>query len=86
MGERGTVVYLTDAEGRRYDPRPEAEMIPLDTVLQPGETVAAIRHFDVPADAKNVGLVYTHEGGFPIGWLIIGEGGWFAKPPIVHLE
>jgi hypothetical protein len=36
-------------------------------------------------DAPNLGLVYTHEGGFPIGWLIITEGGWFQKPPIVRL-
>ena len=26
MGEKGTVVYLTDAEGRRYDPTPEPEI------------------------------------------------------------
>jgi hypothetical protein len=30
--------------------------------------------------------VYTHEGGFPIGWFIISEGGWFQKPPIVWLN
>ena len=52
MGEKGTVLYLTDAQGRRYDPLPDPS-------------------------------AYTHEGGFPIGWFIIGEGGWFQKPPIV---
>jgi hypothetical protein len=44
------------------------------------------RHFDVSRDAKDLGLIYTHEGGFPIGWLIITEGGWFQKPPVVHLN
>jgi hypothetical protein len=86
MGEKGTVVYLTDAAGRRYDPLPDATDVPLDTILQPGQSVNATRLFDVPRDAANLGLVYTHEGGFPIGWLIITEGGWFQKPPIVHLN
>ena len=86
MGEKGTVVYLTDGQGRRYDPLPDPSGVPLDTILQPGESVIARRRFDVPADAQNVGLVYTHEGGFPIWWLIVGEGGWFRKPPIVRLD
>jgi len=86
MGEKGTVVYLTDSEGRRYDPLPDPAYIPLDTVLQPGESVVAKRRFGVPSEARGVGLIYAHEGGFPIGWFIIGEGGWFAKPPIVMLR
>ena len=83
MGEKGTVLYLTDARGRRYDPLPDPSAVPLDTMLQPGESVNAKRRFDVPLDAQDLGLTYTHEGGFPIGWFIIGEGGWFQKPPIV---
>jgi hypothetical protein len=86
MGEKGTVVYLTDPQGRRYDPLPDSAAVPFDTKLAPGESVATIRRFDVPRDARNLALIYTHEGGFPIGWLIISEGGWFQKPPIVRLE
>jgi hypothetical protein len=86
MGEEGTVVYVTDANGRRYDPLPDPADVPLDTMLQPDQSVIATRRFDVPRDATNLGLVYTHEGGFPVGWLIITEGGWFQKPPIVHLD
>ena len=86
MGEKGTVVYLTDGQGRRYDPNPHATAVPFDTRLQPGESVVATRRFDVPRDAQGLGLVYTHEGGFPIGWLIIGEGGWFSRPPVVRLD
>jgi hypothetical protein len=86
MGEKGTVVYLTDARGRRYDPLPDPSAIPLDTILQPGESLIVTRRFDVPPGAQGLGLIYTHEGGFPIGWFIIGEGGWFQKPPIVRLD
>lgn len=85
MGEKGTVVYLVDTRGRRYDPLPDELNVRLDTMLQPGESINATRRFDVPRDAPNLGLIYTHQGGFPIGWFIITEGGWFQKPPIVRL-
>jgi hypothetical protein len=86
MGEKGTVVYLTDRSGRRYDPLPDPAAVPLDTILQPGESLEATRRFEVPQEARDLGLTYTHEGGFPIGWLIISEGGWFQQPPIVRLN
>jgi hypothetical protein len=86
MGEKGTVVYLTDAQGRRYNPVTDAETIPFDTQLQPGTEVSTRRRFEVARDARDVGLIYTHEGGIPIGWLIIGEGGWFSQPSIVRLN
>lgn len=85
MGEKGTVVYVIDAQGRRYDPQPDGADVPLDVMLQPGESITATRRFDVPRDAPDLGLIYAHEGGFPIGWLIITEGGWFQKPPVVRL-
>jgi len=85
MGERGTVAYLTDAQDRRYDPLPDSDAVSFDTQIEPGQSVTTTRRFHVPADAAGLGFVYTHEGGFPIGWLIIGEGGWFASPPIVRL-
>jgi hypothetical protein len=86
MGERGTVAYLVDDGGHRYDPVARAEDVPFDTVLQPGESITTARAFEIPAEARGLGLVYAHEGGFPIWWLIVGEGGWFAKPPIVRLD
>jgi hypothetical protein len=86
MGEKGTVVYLADRQGRRYDPRPDPAAVALSTVLKPGESIEATRRFDVARDAQDLGLIYTHEGGFPIGWLIIGEGGWFQQPPVVRLD
>jgi len=85
MGEKGTVVYLLDAQGRRYDPLPDKTSGPFDTILQPGESINVTRQFDVPRDSPNLDLIYAHQGGFPIGWFIITEGGWFQKPPIVRL-
>jgi len=86
MGEKGTVVYLIDARDRRYDPLPDPTAVPFDARLDPGQEVVTTRRFRVPPDAVDLGLVYTHEGGFPIGWLVLGEGGWFAAPPRVRLE
>ena len=86
MGEKGTVVYLTDAQGRRFDPLPDPATVAFATLLQPGESREVVRHFEVAQDARELGLVYTHEGGFPIGWLIVGEGGWFQRPSIVRLD
>lgn len=83
--ERNMVVYLVDDRGRRYDPLRNASDTPLDTPLAPGESVAATRTFEAPTDARDPGLVMTHQGGFPIGWFIIGYETWFHKPAIVRL-
>lgn len=85
MGEKGTVVYLEDESGHRFDPVARPGDIPIDTVIPPGGAVAAARRFIVPPEVRIAGLAYNHEGGFPIGWLIISGGGWFARPPIVRL-
>jgi hypothetical protein len=63
-----------------------ASKVSFDTLLQPGTSVIATRRFDVPGDARDLGMVYTHEGGVPIGWLIIGESGWFSQPALVRLN
>ena len=86
MGERGAAVYLIDAENRRFAPDPQNTDVALDTVVGPGESFETSRHFRVPVDAVNLAIVYTHDAGFPIGWLIISEGGWFAKPARMELN
>ena len=86
MGERETVVYLVDAQGRRFDPVFNPGELPFSTVLQPGQSVTTTRRFQIPEDARDLRLIYKAEGGFPIGWFIITEGGWFLKPAIVALE
>jgi hypothetical protein len=83
--EWNVVVYLCDRQGHRYDPVPNPSDVPFDVQLGPGESVTATRLFDLPAGASDPGLVITHEGGFPIGWFIIGYETWFHKPAIVRL-
>ena len=84
--ENYAAVYLTDARHRRFDPVRDDSAIPLDTRLGPGESVGAIRRFVLPADAAEVGLAFTHNGGFPIGAFIITENVWFHGPAIVRLD
>lgn len=83
--EKSLAVYLTDSRGRRYDPIPRPDDVPFDVRLGPGESVTATRLFHLPSDVAQPGLVAAHEGGFPIGWLIIGYETWFHKPAIVTL-
>jgi hypothetical protein len=84
--ENGAAVYLTDSLRRRFDPDPAEASVPLDVRVGPGESLDAMRRFDLPADAAGVELVFTHEGGFPIGAFIIGENQLFHKASIVRLD
>ncbi|MGH9775701.1 MAG: hypothetical protein ACRD50_12215 [Candidatus Acidiferrales bacterium] len=84
--EKNVVVYLTDNHGRRFDPALDSSAVPFDAQLQPQQSIATTRVFEVPADTSGLGLVIAHEGGFPIGWFIIGDEAWFRKPAIVPLR
>jgi hypothetical protein len=83
--ERNLAIYVTDNRGRRFDPVSRPSDTPLDIRLGPQESVTTTRVFDLPSDAHQPGVVVTHEGGFPIGWLIIGYETWFHKPAITFL-
>ena len=83
--ENDVAVYLTDDRGRRYDPALHESDVPLSVRLGPQESVTVTRVFEVSKDAREPGLVIAHEGGFPIGWFIIGYETWFHKPTIVRL-
>ncbi|MHB8503745.1 MAG: hypothetical protein ACYDCG_15265 [Candidatus Acidiferrales bacterium] len=83
--ENNVTVYLTDKNGRRYEPVADKTYVPFNVLLRPQESVKVSRSFLVPGDAAEVGAVITHEGGFPIGWFIIGYDTWFRKPPFVRL-
>jgi hypothetical protein len=82
--ENNLAVYLTDDHGRRYDPVAGNPAAPFSVLLRPQESVVVSRSFLVPAEASEVGAVITHEGGFPIGWFIIGYDTWFRKPPKIR--
>jgi len=84
--EKNLVMYLTDAGGRRYDPVGDKSSDPYTVLIAPQESVVVTRSFLVPNDAGEIGAVVTHEGGFPIGWFIIGYDTWFRKPPVVMLK
>jgi len=83
--ENHLAVYLIDDRGRRYDPPADASSTPFNVLLGPLESVVVSRRFLAPGDATGVGIVIAHQGGFPIGWFIIGYDTWFRKPPIAKL-
>jgi hypothetical protein len=78
-------VYLVDSQGRRYAPLNQNSSVPLNVLIQPGDSILATRAFEVPADAQNVGLVVDRGVGFP-SCFIIGENTWFHRPPVVWLD
>ncbi len=84
QGEKGSVMYLTDSSGRRFDPIEST--VPFDYQLAPGESIVATRRYAVPRDARGLNVVYAHEGGFPIGWFIIGENDWIHGAAVVPLD
>jgi hypothetical protein len=72
--ERYVTVYLLDARGERFESHTPDGEPPFDALLYPGDTVHTTREFDLPQDVTPTRLVITHQGGFPIGWFIIGQG------------
>ncbi len=85
----GAWVYLIDDLGRRYAPDSNSSDVPLNTLLQPGESIRASRRFTVPADVREIGLVTGHGGPYcgAMSILIIGSAGClFNKPTLVRLQ
>ncbi len=62
----GLLVYLTDDRGRRYSSLPAPDAPAFNVLLQPGESLSTIRRFNVPQDAKGLGLVVGHERWLPL--------------------
>ncbi|HVN03990.1 MAG TPA: hypothetical protein VMT86_06200 [Bryobacteraceae bacterium] len=60
---KGAWIYVIDRAGRRYAPEPDNAALPLDVLLQPGESVSTSRTFKVPPDATGLALITGH--GFP---------------------
>lgn len=84
----GAWIYLRDENDTHYSPTPDPAEVPLDVLLQPGESVAAQRSFQVPANVHELGLVTGH-GGPPCGLMslvIIRQGGClFHKQTMIQL-
>lgn len=85
---KGAWIYLRDENDRHYEPFDDPGEVPLDVLLQPGESVAAQRRFHVPVKVHELGLVTGH-GGPPCGLMslvIIGNGGClFHKQTMIRL-
>ena len=83
MGARD--VYLVDPQWRRYDPVHTGAEVPLNTLLQPGESVTTSRRFEVPAEVRGIGLIVDRPSILPI-CLVIGECEAFHKGTIVRMD
>jgi hypothetical protein len=90
--ENGAIVYLLDSEGRRYDPSDSAQRAyealhgpaaSLSSTIPLGEFIDTVRVFDLPADAKDVGLVKSTNTGPGPGMFVIGDGGSLLHRPTV---
>ena len=84
----GAWIYVRDENDRHYGATPDPAEVPLDVLLEPGESVAAKRSFQVPANVRELGLVTGH-GGPPCGVMslvIIGQSGClFHKQTMIRL-
>lgn len=86
---RGAWAFLIDDHGRRYAPELNAADVPLDVLLQPGESVAARRVFHVPSGVRAAGFITGHGGPYcgPMDILVIGASGCvFGKPTMVQIQ
>ncbi len=86
QSEKGAAIYLTDSRHGRFDPVPGASRGALDARVGPGESAEAEETFALPPNATDVGVIFTHASGFPIGLFIIGENELFRPGAIVRLE
>lgn len=83
---KGAWVYAVDGRGNRYAPQPDPSGVPLDVLLQPGESIRTFRVFKVPADAGELGLITGH-GPCCISTFIIGdEASLFHKRTFIRLQ
>ncbi len=78
-------VYLVDAQWKRYDPVLTGSEVPLNTLLQAGESVTTSRRFELPANAGRIGLLVDRSSILPF-CVIIGECGAFHKDVLVRLD
>jgi hypothetical protein len=86
---KGAWIYLIDDRGHLYPPDPDPSAVPLDHMLQPGESIPASRVFHVPANVHRLGLVTGDGGSYcgPMNFLIIGQGGClFGKPAMLRIQ
>jgi hypothetical protein len=81
---KGAWIYVIDSHGNRYAPESDPSTVPLDVLLQPGESVTTSRLFKLPADSGDLGLITGHGGP---GFFIVGDdASLFHKRTFIRLQ
>jgi hypothetical protein len=81
--------YLIDGNGTRYLPVVDPRDIPLNTLLEPDQSLETSRTFRVPVSVHSLGLITGHGGPYcgPMNLLIIGSAGClFRKPTMIRIQ
>jgi hypothetical protein len=80
-------VYLEDNDWRRYDPVLTGSEVPLNSLLQPGQSVTTSRTFAVPEDQRNICLKIDRSQPLVLPvCMIVGECGAFHKGTKVLID
>jgi hypothetical protein len=88
-------VHLLDGRGLTYDVSAQGQaafeaqagpVAPLTSTLPVGQFVTTVQVFDLPLDARDIGLTIEHPVGLSPGWFVIGdEASLLHRPTIVRL-
>jgi hypothetical protein len=81
-----TDVYLVDENWNRYDPVHRSTDTPLNTPLQPGASVVTSRRFEIPPEARIIGLRVGRTPTPGSLCLVIGECDAFHKGKMIALN
>lgn len=80
-----TDVFLEDSQGRRFEPLSGPPDVLLNVLLQPGQSVKAQRHFDVPIESRDIRLGIGRVTILPF-CTVIGECAAFGKGTMFLLD
>jgi hypothetical protein len=87
-------VYVFDDRGRRFDVSPAGQRalerqglagLPLTSYAAAGGSFESRLAFDVPRDVRQLSLVKTSWGWFPLRLIIGGPQSWLHRPTVVPL-
>lgn len=79
-------VYLVDDHWNRYNPIPQRGDVPLNVLLQAGESVSTGRRFEVPAGVHVTGLKVEYKPTPGSLCLVIGECDAFHKGRMIAID
>jgi len=88
-------VYLIDDLGHRFDISPAGQQAlaraglagePVTSFVDPGKSFESRMAFDVPRDARHLGLVKASHGWFPVRLIIGDAGSWLHRSTVVPIR